>query len=169
MIYNKKSSLILMVQSSHKLFCYSTITAMDVKELRKKYQESLCKGSKPALKVFLVENGIAKEIKTISIDMCEDSWYIDMDRGDVDVFVELGKLFPDDTFYTLATSNIVTTPREHNSVDTGVYFVDISKNEKNLKAYPEIIVGNKECNSGPIDEYFEEIIKKYTVYSSKIK
>ena len=169
MIVNEKSSLILMVQSSRKLFCYFNISPMDVKEFKETYGENSWKDSKPAIKVCLVENGVAKEIKTILIDVFADNWYIDMERDDVDVFVELGRLLLDNTFYVFAVSNTITTPREHESADTGVYFVDISNNKKNIHRYPKIIIGERKYHNSFIDEHFDEMIKKYTLYSSQMK
>lgn len=128
MLVNEKSNLILMVQSSRNVFCYFNISPMTVKEFEDRYGESSWKNSKPVIKVYSVENGIAKEIRTIFIDAFANNWYIHMDRDDMDLFVKLGRILPDNTFVAFAVSNTVTTPRDHESGDTSVYFVDTSKN-----------------------------------------
>lgn len=128
MLVNEKSNLILMVQSSRKIFCYFNISPMVVKEFKDRYGENSWENSKPILKVYSVKNGIAIEIKTIFIDAFANNWYIDMDSDDMDVFIKLGRVLPDNTFVAFAVSNTVTTPRDHQSGDSSVYFVDISKN-----------------------------------------
>lgn len=136
MLVNEKSELILMVQNVSKVFCYFNISPMIVKEFEDRYGENSWKNSKPAIKVYYVENGIAKEIKTIFIDAFANNWYIDMDRDDTDVFVKLGRMLPDNTFIAFAVSNTVTTPRGCESGDTSVYFVDISQNFNSEAALP---------------------------------
>lgn len=128
MLVNEKSNLILMVQSARRVFCYFNVSPMTVKEFEDRYGENSWKNSKPVLKVYSVENGAAKEVKTIFIDAFANNWYIDVDSDDMDIFVKLGRVLPDNTFAAFAVSNTVTTPRDHESGDTNVYFVDISKN-----------------------------------------
>ncbi|MDP4144290.1 MAG: DUF4912 domain-containing protein [Bacillota bacterium] len=128
MLNDDKSILVLMVQNSHNVFCYFNVSAMTKKEFQDRYGENSWRNSKPVLKVYSVENGNAKEIKTIFIDNFANNWYIKLDRDDLDVFVKLGRMLPDNTFAAFAISNTVTTPRAHQSGDTAVYFVDVSQN-----------------------------------------
>ncbi|MCT8978142.1 DUF4912 domain-containing protein [Clostridium sp. CX1] len=127
MLVNEKSKLILMVQSAKKVFCYFNVSPMTVKEFEDRYGENSWKNSKPVLKVYSVENGIPREIKTIFIDAFANNWYIDMDKGDLDIFIKMGRVLPDNTFAAFAVSNTVTTPRDLESADTSVYFVDLSQ------------------------------------------
>lgn len=124
---NEKTSLVLMVQNSHRIFCYYNISPMTVKEFEDRHGEKSWKNSKPVIKVYSVENGIAKNIKTIFIDPFADSWYIDVEKDDMDLFVKLGRVIPDNTFVAFAVSNTVTTPRDNGSSDTSLCFVDVSK------------------------------------------
>lgn len=128
MLGNEKSNIVLMIQSARRVFCYFNISPMTIKEFEDRYGENSWKNSKPAIKAYCVENGIAKEIKTIFIDEFVDNWYINMDRGDQDLFIKLGRILPDNTFAAFAVSNTVTTPRDYESKDSSVYFVDISEN-----------------------------------------
>lgn len=128
MLVNEKSKLVLMVRSARKVFCYFNISPMTVKEFEDRYGENSWENSKPVLKIYSVENGIAQEMKTIFIDVFANNWYINVERDDLDIFVKLGRMLPDNTFAAFAVSNTVTTPRELESVDTAVYFVDVSQN-----------------------------------------
>ncbi len=128
MLSKDKSTLVLMVQNGTRVFCYFNISPMMVKEFEDRYGENSWKNSKPVLKVYFVENGIAKEMQTIFIDTFASNWYINLDKDDVDVFVKLGRVLPDNTFAAFAVSNTVTTPRENESIDSSVYFVDVSQN-----------------------------------------
>lgn len=127
MLGNEKSNIILMVQSAHKLFCYFNISSMEVKEFENKYGENSWKSSKPVIKVLFVESGIAREMKTIFIDDFANNSYIDIDKGDQDIFLKFGRMLPDNTFAALTVSNTVTTPRNYESCDTALYFVDVSQ------------------------------------------
>lgn len=169
MMANEKTSLVLMVQSSRRIFCYFNISPSTIKEFKEKYGENLWESSRPALKVYLVEEGIAKDIKTILIDDVADNWYIDMEQDDVDIFVELGRVLEGNTFVLFAISNTITTPRDHGAEDNSVYFVDISKIKEKAYSYPKIIIGERHYNNHFIDEYFDKMIKKYTLNSSQMK
>lgn len=128
MLGKEKSNIVLMVQSASRVFCYFNVSSVTIREFENRYGENSWKNSKPVIKVYFVENGIAKETKTIFIDDFANSWYINMDRGDKDVFIKLGRVLPDNTFYAFAVSNTITTPRSYESEDTSVYFVDLSQN-----------------------------------------
>lgn len=128
MLGKEKSNIVLMVQSASRVFCYFNVSSVTIREFENRYGESSWKNSKPVIKVYFVENGIAKETKTIFIDDFANNWYINMDRGDKDIFIKLGRVLPDNTFYAFAVSNTVTTPRSYESEDTSVYFVDLSQN-----------------------------------------
>lgn len=130
MLSDDKSILVLMVQNSRTVFCYFNTSSMTIKEFQDRYGENSWKNSKPIIKLYQVENGNAKEIKSMFIDTFANNWYISLDKDDIDVFVKLGRLLPDDTFAAVAVSNTVTTPRDHQSGDSSVYFVDVSQNFK---------------------------------------
>lgn len=127
MVGNEKSNLVLMVQSGHRIFCYFNISPLTVKEFEDRYGENSWKNSKPVIKVYSVENGRVENIKTIFIDPLANNWYIDLERDDLDLFVKLGRVLPDNTFAAFGISNTVTTPRENKAIDRSVYFVDVSQ------------------------------------------
>lgn len=168
MLGDEKSNIVLMVQGASRVFCYFNISPITIKEFEDRYGEVSWKISKPAIKVYCVENGIAKEIKTIFIDDFADNWYINMDRGDQDIFIKLGRILPDNTFAALAVSNTVTTARNYESEDSSVYFVDISEDadissKSSLDNYEEctsIINRHKEPKPYP----FMNVKKKWGGY-----
>ncbi|MFL0250796.1 DUF4912 domain-containing protein [Clostridium neuense] len=127
MIDEDKSSIVLLVQNSHRVFCYFSVSAVEIKGFQDRYGENSWKNSKPVLKVYEVINGIVSEIKTIYIDAFANNWFINLEKDDIDVFVKLGRVLVDDTFVALAVSNTVTTPRDKQSGDSAVYYVDISE------------------------------------------
>lgn len=158
---NDKLSIVLMVQGIRKLFCYYTISPIIVKKFEDLYGENSWNDSKPILKVYWIDNGLVKEMKTIYLDPFANSWYIDIDRDDIDVFVKLGRILPNNKLETIATSNIVTTPRGHQSEDRKVYYIDTSELKKGLNYYPNIIVENRKRNNDFLDKIIEETIDKY--------
>lgn len=128
---NDKSSIVLMVQGIGKIFCYYTISPITVKKFEDLYGENSWNSSKPILKVYCLDNGLTKEMKTIYLDPFASNWYIDVNRDDTDVFVKLGRMLPNNKFELIATSNTVTTPRGHQSQDNQVYYIDTSELKKN--------------------------------------
>ncbi|APM40602.1 DUF4912 domain-containing protein [Clostridium kluyveri] len=131
---DEKTSLVLMVQNSHRIFCYYNVSSMTVKEFEDRYGEALWINSKPVIKVYSVEDGIAKNIETIFIDPFADSWYIDIEKDDMDLFVKLGRIISGNKFVEFAVSNTVTTPRNSKSLDNSLYFLDVSQsNISNLE------------------------------------
>ena len=132
MLNNDRSKMVLLVQNSHNVFCYFNVSNVTVEEFKVKFGESFWKNSKPVLKVYVIENGNAKEEKSIFIDECANNWYIRLERDAVDVFVKLGRVLPDDSFVAIEVSNTVTTPRANQSGDNNVYYVDVSQNDNYL-------------------------------------
>ncbi|SMC20734.1 Uncharacterized conserved protein [Clostridium acidisoli DSM 12555] len=120
-------TLTLLVQNSYTVFCYFNISPLIIKNFEDKNGEGAWKNSKPVLKVFEINNGISCEVKTIYLDAFANNWFINLDRCGVDLFVKLGRVLPDDTFISFAVSNTVTTPRDQQSNDTSVYYVDTSE------------------------------------------
>ncbi len=133
MISDNKFSLALLVQNAYRVFCYFSISPLMIKDFEDMNGEDSWRNSKPVLKVFEIDNGIANEMKVIFLDVFANNWFINLDKTGIDVFVKLGRILPDDTFVPLALSNTVTTPRSDQSNDLSVYYVDVSQ-----EAYNEI-------------------------------
>lgn len=127
MINDDKSILTLLVQNAYRVYCYFNISAMTIKEFEDMHGENSWKNSKPVIKVYEVICGEAKEIKTIYIDNLANNWFINLERDGMDIFVKLGRMLPNDNFAAFAVSNTVTTPRNTQSNDRAVYYVDVSQ------------------------------------------
>lgn len=127
MLHYEKSSIVLMVQSAHKIFCYYTISPMTIKDFQDIYGEDSWKNSKPVLKVYEVEEGIAKELEMIYLDVFADNWYINLTKPNIHVFVKLGRVLPNDKFVSIAMSNTVITPRDSESHNKDICYIDVSK------------------------------------------
>ncbi|MBV7275438.1 DUF4912 domain-containing protein [Clostridiaceae bacterium UIB06] len=194
MVENEKSTIVLIVQGTYRLFCYFNISPRTAKEFDDIYGESSWKSSKFIIKVYSVENGTSKELKSISIENLTNGCYIDMDRGDQDVFVELKRKLDDNKFETIAVSNTVNTPRNYESADTGLYFVNVSESfqsnlstannidnnrgtkpypfmnkEKEYIKYPKITIVSGYYQNDFFTEHFEKLKSKCDISSSKVR
>lgn len=173
----EENSLVLMVQSSHKIFCYYSISPMNVKKFQDIYGEVLWKNSKLAIEVYFIENGLAKNIKTIPMESFMGSCYIDIKKEDVDIFVKFGVILPKNKFVQLAVSNVVTTPPSSKSSRDFLCFVDISEthgfdlkeesiNRKKYE-YPKLIFGDESRYDEFMDKYVDRLKGKYRLTSSR--
>ncbi|MCR3761236.1 DUF4912 domain-containing protein [Clostridium felsineum] len=162
MLGNYETKLVLLVQNAYNVFCYFNVSPITIKEFEYRYGENLWENSKPVLKIYEIINGNAQEIKTLYIDSMADNWYIKLDRDDMDIFVKLGRKLPDDTFVAVVASNTVTTPRNHISGDSAVYYMDVSQNfEKEEETIA--LTTEEKVNK----EYIHKGIKPYTFMEGK--
>ncbi|WP_045014896.1 DUF4912 domain-containing protein [Clostridium botulinum] len=127
LLHYENSYIVLMPKSTNVVFCYYNISSMTIKDFENIYGEDIWKNSKGVLKVYEVDHGINKEIKTIYIDIFADNWYINLDKFNINVFVKLGRILPNDKFVSIAISNTVITPRNCQSDNTDIFYIDISK------------------------------------------
>lgn len=125
MLQYEKSYIVLMVQSAHVVFCYYNISPMNIKEFEDTYGQDSWKNSRLTLKVYEKRDEEAKEIETIYLDKFADNWYINLNRANLDVFVKLGKMLPSEKFVSIVTSNIVTTPRDEESENKEVHYINL--------------------------------------------
>lgn len=171
--HDEKTYLVLMVQSSHRVFCYYNISSMTVRKFEDRYGEALWINSKSAIKVYSIENGVAVNINTIFIDPFADNWYIDIQKDNMDVFIKVGKFISSDKFIELAVSNIVTTPRDSRPFDNSPCFLNVSEryissfNKEKEYKYPQLIFKDEELWDKFIDEYMEDLENKYSLTSSR--
>lgn len=149
MLNDDKFALTLLVQNSNTIFCYFNISPVIMKFFQDRYGEDFWKNSKPIIKVYDTTNGDSREIKSISIDPLADNWFINLDRSGIDVFVKLGRVLPNNEFVPIFISNTVTTPRNDQSNNSNVYYIDVSKNfEKEKDNLPL----NKKIDDSHIDK-----------------
>lgn len=130
MLNDDKFALILLVQNSNTVFCYFNISPVIIKIFQDRYGEDFWKNSKPALKVYDTTNNTSREIKTIYLDPLANNWFINLDRSGIDVFAELGRILSNGEFIPILVSNVVTTPRDYQSNNSNVYYIDISKDSE---------------------------------------
>lgn len=171
MMVNGKTKIVLLVQNSHRIFCYFNHSPLSIKEFEDRYGEGSWGNSKSALKLCSIEGGIPKEVRTIEIDNFANNWYIDLDRDAQDLFLKLGKVLDSGEFIATAISNTVTTPRVHVSADTTLSYIDVSSfNTKGSEklSIQEAAAGNidynnfEEFNRGDyLHQYFQGIKEQY--------
>ncbi|KAJ49193.1 hypothetical protein CTM_17831 [Clostridium tetanomorphum DSM 665] len=130
MLQVDKSKIILMVQSANIVFCYFHISPIILKEFQDKYGEDAMINSKPALKIYCINNNIVTELETIFMHPLANNWYIHLDKAPMNLYVKIGRVLPDNSFVTFCISNIVTTPRKSQSEDKRVYYIDIFDDNK---------------------------------------
>ncbi len=131
MLNDENSILTLLVQNPYKVFCYFNVSPMMIKEFEDINGENSWKNSKPQLKVYEVINGDAIEKETIYVDPLANNWFIDLKKDGIDVFVKFGRVLENGKFVEFLVSNVVTTPKNYQSQDSNLYYIDVSENFKN--------------------------------------
>lgn len=127
---HEKSYIVLLVQSAHVVFCYYRVHSDTIKEFNNIYGKGSWEESEPALKVYEAIDGEEKEIETIYIDPFADNWYIKLNNCSIKVFVKLGRILSNGEFIPVAISNTVTTPRDIESSDREIAYLDVSDFQK---------------------------------------
>lgn len=125
----EKSSIILMAQGTHIVFCYYNISEMTIKRFEKLYGKNSWKDSVPVLKVFKVNEKNSEELETIYMDPLADNWYINLKEDGIKVLVELGRVLPNNEFISLAISNQVITARNNPSDNSKIRYVNVFDNK----------------------------------------
>lgn len=137
MLDNDKTYIVLLVKNVQKIFCYFNISNKSIEDFEKKYGSSSWGNALPLLKVYYIVNGTPALRDTIPLDPFANNWFIDMHEDDKDVYVEYGRVVSGGEFVSMAVSNMVTTPRNHQSGDSNLYFVDIDIDEAKYKSSDE--------------------------------
>lgn len=127
---HEKSYIVLLVQSAHVVFCYYHVHSDTIKEFNNNYGKDSWEECEPALKVYEIEYGKEKEIETIYIDPFADNWYIKLNNCSIKVFVKLGRILSTGEFIPVAISNTVITPRDIESSDRKVVYLNVSDFQK---------------------------------------
>ncbi|MCY6957810.1 DUF4912 domain-containing protein [Clostridium brassicae] len=135
MSFYDKSSIVLMVQNPYTVFCYYNISDVDIRSIEDIYGKNSWETSKPILKVYEICDNTEKEISTIYLDPFADNWYINLNKDDISVKVEIGRILESKDEITLAVSNVVKTPRGKESENTQVLYLDTSLWKTSTKIY----------------------------------
>ncbi|AJA47709.1 hypothetical protein CPAST_c16340 [Clostridium pasteurianum DSM 525 = ATCC 6013] len=158
MVNDDKFALTLLVQNARTVFCYFNISPVIIKIFQDRYGEDFWKNSKQVLKVYDSTNNSLKELQTINLDPLANNWFINLDRSGIDVFVKLGRILPDGKFIPIFVSNTVTTPRDDQSNNSNVYYIDVSENfnlENNLSSEDNISNAENDKKESPYS-FFDE-------------
>lgn len=166
MYFSEKSSVVLLVQGPKKIFSYYDIPQTTIKEFENSYGQNSWNKSEIILKIYKVEDGIPNQIKTIHPDLLLCNCYIELQEDDIDVFVKLVKVLPEDKFIDLAVSKIVTTLSEKQSFFKDVYYVDVSKNNFH-KLHCDIMTNKQKINIDYFQEHYYNALKNYNNPSSR--
>lgn len=188
MIEINKSYINLLIKSAHTLFCYYNLSKPTINEFETLYGIHSWNSSIPFLKVSYVENGISKLVKIIQLDPLANNWYINIPENDEDkdIYLEYGRAIVKNEFIPILVSNLITTPRNHQSMDNNLYFLNIETDKfppqnvdktntpkletynikRKVANYPQIILTKKALRNTLFENHIKEIDIN-TISSSK--
>ncbi|WMJ81054.1 DUF4912 domain-containing protein [Clostridium sp. MB40-C1] len=126
MSFYDKSSIVLMVQNPYTVFCYYNISDSDIKKIQNLYGKDSWETSKPILKVYEICDNTEEDISTIYLDPFADNWYVNLNKDDMKIKVEIGRILDEKDEIILAVSNVVKTPKGKESENSQVLYIDTS-------------------------------------------
>ncbi len=150
MHFYDKVSVVLMVQGTFDLFCYFNISPEAIYGFEGKYGVGSWNSSQPTLKVKRMENGNGIEIKSKEINKFDTSSFIKLEEDDIDVYVEYGRKLFGQEYISLGISNIVSTPRENNSKEESIYFIELE--DKQVPMINTENINDKKCVNKSINK-----------------
>lgn len=115
------NKIILLVRDPYWLFAYWEISNEKREGFIRQFGDLAWNNSKPVIKIVNVTQG---KTQYIEINDFANNWYLDVNQPDCIFNAEIGRLFQDDFFITLATSNSVHTPNNKISSSKSVFFAN---------------------------------------------
>lgn len=128
MNYDDKSSITLMEQSAHTVYCYYNISSKTIKEFEDVYGENSWKDSKPVLVVYKEEEGNREKIDYIYIDPFANNWFIKLKDSGIKIFVKLCRELKGTNIATIAISNSVISLKDAEATEGEIKYIDIFEN-----------------------------------------
>lgn len=122
---NNSSYINLLVKDTHTVFSFFEISDQSKNECIEKYGTQFITKAVPCIKVFYLENGVAIFQYILYPDKLTNNWYLNIKDEDVELYVVLGLVY-EQAIIEIATSNVITTPREHPSKNIELYYVKIA-------------------------------------------
>lgn len=165
---NSNSYINLLVKDVHTVFCFFQISEQWKNEYIELNGSQFINEAVPFIKVFYLENGISDFKYILYPDRLANNWYLNIEDEDQDLYVVLG-LVHVKTIIEIATSNVITTSREHPSMDMELYYVKIDcacaeprrsiTNFENFES-PKIFKGHVFHRNRSLEEKIHNIEKK---------
>ena len=157
-----RDRLVLMVRDPFWLHAYWEVTRQGVKRAEAAMGREW-HGAKPVLRLLDVAShgtttGAESLIRYIGIHGGVNNWYIDVDDPPNDYRVDIGYLSPNGKFFSLARSNVVSTPRPGASDAIDENWSDVAENYERIYA---LSGGNDDTTgNGDLQELFEERLRR---------
>ncbi|KUK36103.1 MAG: uncharacterized protein PWQ99_202 [Clostridia bacterium] len=107
--------IVAMARDPYWLFAYWEIGEAFKDEIRRRYGAEAWDTARLVLKVYDATNLYfyeSRQAMEIAIDKHANNWYIHTGQPNRSYLVELGGILPDGTYFFIARSDIVTTPRD---------------------------------------------------------
>lgn len=120
------NKIVLLVRDPQWLFAYWEITNDKREQFITEFGQDSWNSSKPVIKLV---NATTKSVKCIEIDDFARNWYIEIEHTNCTYTAEIGRMFIDNSFVSLAVSNIANTPNNKPAIDKPIVFA----NYKNIK------------------------------------
>lgn len=156
----EKDRIVLMVRDSYWLHTYWEVTRQSVLRARAAMAEHW-HTAKPILRLIAVDHGATtstaeRVLRDIPIHAGVQNWYIDVSDPPGSFRVDIGYLAGNGKLYTLARSNIVTTPVPGSSDSLDENWSDVTENYEKVYAQSG---GNKTHGNRELKKLFEEQLR----------
>lgn len=159
---SSRDRLVLMVRDPFWLHAFWEISRQGVKRAEAAMGQEW-HGAKPVLRLLNVSGsgmttGTESLIRYIGIHGGVTNWYIDVDDPPNDYRVDIGYLSPNGKFFSLARSNVVSTPRPGSTDAIDENWTDVAENYERIYAQSG---GNDETSTdSELQELFEERLRR---------
>lgn len=130
------NKIVLLVVDPNNLFAYWEISNTKKQNFINQFGQNSWNNSKLVLKV---NNITLNKTEYIEINEYANNWYIKSKQPNCIYTVEIGKLFENNLFISLASSNAASTPSNSISNNNFVYFA----NYKDLRKFKQLSINNE--------------------------
>lgn len=157
----KRDRLVLMVRDAYWLHAHWDLTRQRVERARAAMGQNW-HDCKPILRLMKIDtsshNGAETLVRDIPIHGGVNNWYIDVQDPPQSYRVEIGYLSADEQFYSMARSNIVTTPKASSSDSIDENWTDVAE------SFEKVYAMSAGSGDGPasveLQELFEERLRR---------
>lgn len=157
----KGDRLVLMVRDAYWLHAHWSLTRQRVERARAALGQNWHE-CKPILRLMKIDtsshNGAETVVRDIPIHGGVNNWYIDVQDPPQSYRVEIGYVAGDEQFYSMARSNIVTTPKASSSDSIDENWTDVAE------SFEKVYALSAGPGDGPasveLQELFEERLRR---------
>lgn len=140
------NKIVLLVRDPQCLFAYWEISNDKKQNFINQFGQDSWNNSKPVIKLT---NSSEKTVKFIEVNDVTSNWYIEAEHANCNYSAEIGRMFNNNSFISLAVSNTAKTPKDKPSKDKAVVFA----NYKDVKTTKKVNI-NIKTNLGKYEHRF---------------